>query len=95
MSKREWAWLIVRIIGVGLLFNSLRYAFIVFENLLLVSQTDNGKILLSQSSGLITGWIIEAIVYGLLGLYFIFGGNLLHQLLVKEPDENNRMNLKE
>ena len=84
MSKKELAWLIVRLVGIGLLFNSLRYAFIVVENLLIVSQNDNGKVLLSQSSGLFTGWVIEAIVYGLLGFYFLFNGNLLYRLLVRE-----------
>ena len=95
MSKRDLAWLIVRLVGIGLLFNSLRYAFIVFENLLLASQTNNGKVLLSQGSGLITGWVIEAIIYGLLGLYFLLNGSLLHQLIVREPNKDVRKNFSE
>ncbi|MDQ3847331.1 MAG: hypothetical protein M3261_00060 [Thermoproteota archaeon] len=89
MSKREVAWLIVRVIGVCLVLNACRYLFIVLENVMLASQAKNAETILSEASGLISGWLIEGIVSFIAGLYFLKNGCLLFQLLNYEPNRGS------
>ena len=87
MTKKQLAWLIVRFIGVCSLFNSLRFAFIILENVMMTSKADMGKVLLEQGAGLIAGWFIEAIVYFIIGVYLLLNGKILFNLLNRESDE--------
>lgn len=92
MNKREMVWLLIRIAGVCLLVNTCRYVFIVLENLMMVEQVDLREKLLSQSSGLIKAWIIEAIISLIVGLYLLGDGRLLFQLLNSESHRETEMN---
>ena len=86
MTKREVVWLMVRVVGVCLLLNACRYLFIVIENILNAVQADKGAVVLSQGSGLIAGWVLEAIVSFIAGMYLIKDGGLLFRWLNHEPD---------
>lgn len=88
MTKKQLAWLIVRVIGVFSLYNALKYAFIVFENVMMTSNIDNGNVLLEKGAGLISGWIVEGIVYLLIGLYLIIDGRVLFNLFNRESNED-------
>ena len=90
MNKREVCWLLVRIGGVCLCLNGFRYVLIVMENMLLVTTARNGELLLSQSSGLIGGWAIEAAISLIAGVYLIKGGDFLFRWLNYEPIESSR-----
>ena len=87
MTKKQLAWLFVKVFGACSLFNSLRLAFIVFENVMMASNVSNGKALLSQGAGLILGWIIESIVYFIIGIYLLLNGRILFYLFNRESDE--------
>jgi hypothetical protein len=87
MTKRHLAWLLIRIAGTCLLFNSLRFLFIILENVLLASSSFDGKIVLSQGSGLIAGWAIEAGIYFIIGIYLLLDGKRLFDLWDREPPE--------
>ena len=89
MTKREVAWLIVRFIGICLVLNACRYLFIVLENVMMASTANKGDVALSQGSGLISGWIVEAIVSLIVGLYLLKNGNLLFHLLNHESDRGS------
>ena len=81
MKKNEAALLTVRILGLILCLNGCRYLFIIFENIMVASGHNEGKILLSKAVGLISGWIIQAIISFLAGLYLLRGGDFIINLL--------------
>lgn len=85
MNKRELSWFMVRLIGVGLVLNGMRYVAIVIENILLVPTGPAGKMLLSQSSGLLGGLAMEALVSLAVGVYLIKRGDFLFHWLNSEP----------
>lgn len=85
MTKKDVAWLIVRITGVCFLWNAGSYMFIVLQNLLLATGA-NKESLLSEASGLISVWVIEAIISLLLGIYFLKNGKFLFELINRESD---------
>lgn len=86
MTKRESTWLIVKVIGVCLLLYGAKGLFAVLESLLMVTKASNGDVLLTQNSGLISGWLIEAIVSLLAGFYLIKDGSILFEWLNHEPE---------
>lgn len=85
MTKKEICWLVVRLIGICLLFNALRYAVAMIENLLLISSTPAGQMLVSQTAGLMKLWCCEAIASFVAGLYLIKRGHVLFEWLNFEP----------
>ncbi|HEY0427624.1 MAG TPA: hypothetical protein VGC76_07555 [Pyrinomonadaceae bacterium] len=85
MTKKDVAWLIVRIIGICFLWNAGSYLFIVFQNLLLAAGASK-ETLLSEASGLISVWVIEAVVSLILGIYFLKNGKFLFELINSESD---------
>lgn len=87
MNKNQLCWLLVRIVGVFAVFNGLRYSLIVIENILAAPAGENGRLLLSQSSGLLGGWCIEALVSFGVGVYLIKRGKILFLWLSSEAKE--------
>ena len=87
MDKRDVSWLIVRVLGLAFVINAGRYLFIIIENLMLASKADLGKTLLSQSSGLISGWVIEAVVYFIIGLFLLLDGKFLFEIINYDPEK--------
>lgn len=85
MNKQELSWFTVRIIGVGLTLNALRYSAIVLENILNLPSGPAGKMLLAQSSGLLGSWTIEALLSLGAGVYLIKRGDFLFHWLNSEP----------
>lgn len=81
MKKREAGLLIVRTLGLCLFLNGCRYVFIIFESLMMTSKAAFGDTLLSQASGLISAWVIEAIIFFLAGIYFLRNGDFVIDLL--------------
>lgn len=94
MTKKQLAWLIIRIIGVFLLYKSLNLAFVVFQNLMAATSLDNSNIVLEKGAGLFSGWIVEGIVYLLLGLYFVIDGKVLFNLLDRETESDEEDMIK-
>lgn len=90
MTKKQIVWLLVRIAGAISVFNSLRFVFIIVENLLLASTSDVLKTTIGQASGLISGWAIEAVVYFSIGLYLLLNGKILFDLLDREAPSQER-----
>lgn len=85
MNKQELSWFTVRIIGVGLTLNALRYTAIVLENILNLPSGPAGKMLMAQSSGLFGSWAIEALLSLGAGVYLIKRGDFLFHWLNSEP----------
>ena len=91
MKKREAALLIVRTLGLCLFLNGCRYVFIIFENIMTASKIAMGDALLSHGSGLISAWVIEAIIFFLAGIYFLRGGNFVIDLLDYDKPKTPRI----
>lgn len=87
MNKKELSWFVVRLIGVGLLLNALRYTAIVIENIINLPGGPAGNALMAQSSGLLTGWSVEALLSLGAGVYLIKRGDFLFRWLHSEPAE--------
>ncbi len=87
MTKKETCWLLVRLIGLCLLFNGLRYAITLIENLLLISSSSAGDMLVSQTAGLMKLWCCEAVASFGAGIYLIKSGHLLFEWLSFEPQK--------
>lgn len=85
MTKKETCWLLVRVIGLCLLFNGLRYALTLVESLLMISANPAGPMLISQSAGLMMFWFCDAVASFVVGIYLIKGGRVLFQWLNFEP----------
>ncbi|HEU4376443.1 MAG TPA: hypothetical protein VFS02_23320 [Telluria sp.] len=86
MNKQELSWFMVRLIGVGLVLNGMRYVAIVIENILVMRTGPAGQILMSQSSGLLGGWVAEALISLAVGVYLIKRGDFLFHWLNSEPN---------
>lgn len=87
MNKKELSWFVVRLIGVGLVLIGMRYVAIVIENLLVLRASPAGQMLLSQSSGLLSGWVMEALFSLGAGVYLIKRGDFLFHWLNSEPNQ--------
>lgn len=87
MNKKELSWFAVRLIGVGLLLNAMRYTAIVIENIMNLPSGPAGNALMAQSSGLLTGWTLEALLSIVAGVYLIKRGDFLFHWLNSEPAE--------
>lgn len=87
MNKKELSWFAVRLIGVGLLLNAMRYTAIVIENIMNLPSGPTGNALMAQSSGLLTGWTLEALLSLGAGVYLIKRGDFLFHWLNSEPAE--------
>ena len=88
MTKKQLNWLLVRAFGVCLLFYALTYVFAIFENLLIASGSESGKLLLGKASGLFTGWIIKTIIYSAIGIYLLINGKILYNVLDFETEDD-------
>ena len=89
MTKEDAAWLIVRTMGVGFIIYSIRYLFIIMQNFMLATTSDMGKLLISQSSGLLAGWLIEGAFYLVVGLLLLFKGRFLFCLINRNEEKQN------
>lgn len=87
MSKKEMCWLLVRLIGLCLLFNGLRHVIALIENLLLISSNPAGQMLVSQTAGLMKLRCCEAVASFGAGIYLIKRGRLLFECLNFEPQK--------
>lgn len=85
MNKKEICWLLVRFIGLCLLFNGVRYTVVLIESLLVISSGPAGPMLASQSGGLMKLWCGEAIASFIAAAYFIKRGHLVFGWLHAEP----------
>ena len=88
ITKKQIVWLSVRIIGTLAIFNSLRFVFTILENLLLITNSEMRTITISQGSGLVIGWTVEAIAYFAIGLYLLLNGTILFDLLNRESSSS-------
>jgi hypothetical protein len=86
MNKNQLCWLLVRMIGVCLVFNGLRYTLIVIENILAAPPGEAGQLLLSHSAGLLGGWCLQALASFVAGAYLIKRGKILFLWLSAEAD---------
>lgn len=87
MNKNQLCWLLVRIIGVLLVFNGVRYTLIVIENILAAPSGEAGQLLVSHSSGLLGGWCLQAVASFVAGVYLIKRGKILFLWLSSEADD--------
>jgi hypothetical protein len=90
LTKKQVVWLLVRIAGVALLANGIRYFLIVLENIMMGMSVAKGQELLSAGSGLITGWIIEAVLFCAAGFYLLEDGRLLFRWLNRESRDDSQ-----
>lgn len=86
MTKKELCWLLVRLIGLCLLFNGMRSVFTLLETLFLVSSNPAGQMVMSQSAGLMKFWCCEAVMSFAAGIYLIKRGHIVFQWLNFEPE---------
>jgi len=85
MSKKEFCWALVRLIGVCMVLNGFRYALIVIENVLNVPAGLAGQALIANSAGLFGSWCVEALISVGVGVYLLQRGELLFKCLNFEP----------
>lgn len=85
MTKKEVAWLLIRLAGLWLLWQAVAGAVTLISSYLHVSQ--NGE-LLSRSAGVFWQMALQMMINLGVGLYCVFGGSLLFQILDSESGDS-------
>ena len=81
MTKKELSWLLIRIAGLWLLWQAIQSGLILITSYLTASEKGD---LLSRSTWVLGQMLLQTIVNLALGMYCVFGGNVLFQILESE-----------
>lgn len=85
MTKKELCWFLVRVIGICMLLNAVRYAATLIESLLVVGNNPAAPMMAPQTSALMTLLCWEAIASFLAGIYLLKRGQVVFKWLSFEP----------
>lgn len=83
MNKKQVIWLLIRLAGIWFVWQSLENAIGIVSSYWVAS---NEPRLLSASGGVFLSLTIRMVVYLVIGLYCLGGGELIFSLLTKERD---------
>ena len=87
MTKKEVAWLLIRLAGVLLLWQAIAGAVTLVNSYLFVSENAE---LLSRSGGVFWQMILLMLINLAFGLYCVFGGSVLFQILDSENVDSSQ-----
>jgi hypothetical protein len=83
MKKEEIIWLLIRIAGLYLLFESLQETLALFSSFLVALKSTQ---LMTVSAGVFIQAILRILLLTSVGLYLVFNGSLVFHLLNRQPD---------
>ena len=84
MTKREVAWLIVKLAGLYFLWQAVETALSFAASYAIAG---SNAALLSQSGGVFLHFILKTALYAWLGLYCVGNGRVFFHFLNHEPDD--------
>jgi hypothetical protein len=84
-SRQNIAWGLTKAAGMLLLWNALNSFFTILQNTLMATAANQGR-LLSEASGLMSGWVAEGFICGVLGIYLLVSGRILMRLMGQDPE---------
>lgn len=87
MSKKEVAWLLIRLAGLLLLWQAVAGAVTLVSSYLFVSENAE---LLSRSAGVFWQMTLVMLINLGFGLYCVFGGSVLFQILDSENVDSSQ-----
>lgn len=84
MTKAEVIWLLVRIVGLYLIYQAVEVTISTFGVLVVASEAPG---VVSKSAGVLLPTLFRIVLYACLGIYLLSDGSELFRLLSHRPDD--------